>query len=203
MVLKQLIAQLEFRSENGPNRRRATAEMNGWYNAREHAMNVVYFLGHLIVSTFGVVIVASILRYSIVISLREFFPSLSPRIGEWILMETPYFPVQILIGLLWGYKLGRRYGHNVMLWTWVVPALGIALLIRFAQLSAVVVSGVELTRTQHFFGWGCLPQNHCYDQTGYTLLLYAAAAYSLGALLARVAKRAKAGGPNSYRFESK
>jgi hypothetical protein len=89
--------------------------------------------------------------------------------------------VQILVGLLWGFQLGRRYGHRVMLWIWIVPALGIILLIQFAHLSVVVVSGVQLTKTEHFFGWGCLPQNHCYDQTGFTLPLYAAAAYSIGA----------------------
>jgi hypothetical protein len=132
---------------------------------------------------------ASVLRYSIVLSLQRFCPSLSFRAGqrmEWILFDTPYFPVQILIGLLWGFQLGRRYGHKVMLWTWIVPALTIALLILFAWFPPIVVSGIELTKTEHFFGWGCLPQNHCYEQTGATLPLYAAAAYSLGGFLARV-----------------
>ena len=93
--------------------------------------------------------------------------------------------MQIMTGLLLGFHLGRRYDHRVMLWTWVVPASLISYLILFAPLHPVVVSGVEITPIQHFFGWACLPQNHCFEQVGFTLLLYAASAYSIGALLVR------------------
>jgi hypothetical protein len=153
----------------------------------ERAMDVLHFLGYLALSTLGVVgVAAPVLTYSVVLSLHLFFPSLSTRTVHWILTETPYFPVQIVVGLLWGFQLGRCYQHRVMLWIWIVPALGIILLIQFAHLSVVVVSGVLLTKTEHFFGWSCLPQNHCYDQTGFTLPLYAAAAYSIGAFAARM-----------------
>jgi hypothetical protein len=152
----------------------------------EGAMDVLHFLGHLALSTLGVVFVAGpVLTYSVVLSLRLFFPSLSTRTASWILTETPYFPVQIVVGLLWGFQLGRRYRHRVMLWTWVVPALAIALLILFAPFPPVVVSEVNLTKAEHFFGRGCLPQNHCFDWA-FTMLLYAASAYSLGAFAARM-----------------
>ena len=110
--------------------------------------------------------------------LHVFFPSLG------LLTETPYFPVQIVIGLLWGFEIGRRYWHPVMLWTWIVPALAIAFLISFVPLPPVVVSGVEISKTEHFFGRKCLPQNHCFEWA-LTVLLYAAGAYSLGAFSAR------------------
>ncbi|MGA8508936.1 MAG: hypothetical protein WB762_25290 [Candidatus Sulfotelmatobacter sp.] len=145
----------------------------------ERAMDVLHFLGHLALSTLGVVAVAApVLIYSVVLSLHPFFPSLGTRTVHWILTETPFFPVQIVVGLLLGFQLGRRYRHRVMLWTWVVPALAIALLILFAPFSPVVVSGVELTKAERFFGRGCLPQNHCLDWA-FTVLLYAASAYSL------------------------
>ncbi len=144
----------------------------------------LYFLGHLALSTLGVGFVAApVLTYTVVLSLHPFFPSLGPRTVHWILTETPFFPVQIILGLLWGFQLGRRYRHRLMLWTWVVPALVIAFFILFVHLPTVVVSGVALTKTEHFFGWGCLPQNHCFEWP-LTLLLYAASAYSLGAFAA-------------------
>ncbi|HZZ16364.1 MAG TPA: hypothetical protein VFE08_10420 [Candidatus Sulfotelmatobacter sp.] len=113
---------------------------------------------------------------------------------DWILLETPYFPVQIVIGLLWGFQLGRRYGHRAMLWIWTVPALTIILLILFAPFPPEVISGVEITRTAHFFGWACVPQNRCFEQVGVTLPLYASASYSLGALFARVTRLSSAAG---------
>jgi hypothetical protein len=108
-----------------------------------------------------------------------------------ILLETPYFPAQIAIAFLWGLQLGRRYGHRVMLWIWIVPALAIALSILFAPLEPVVASGVAISRAGHFFGSGCLPQNHCFEQVAFTLPFYAASAYSLGAFLARKTLSAK------------
>jgi len=152
----------------------------------ERAMDVLHFLGHLALSTLGVAgVAAPLLTYSVVLSLHPLFPSLGMRAASWILTETPFFPVQIIVGLLWGFQLGRRYRHRVMLWTWVVPALAIALLILFAPFPPVIVSGVELTKAEHFFGRGCLPQNHCFDWA-FTVLLYAASAYSLGAFAARM-----------------
>ena len=155
----------------------------------ERPMDVLHFLGHLALSTVGVVgVAAPVLTYSVVLSLHPFFPSLATRTVHWILTETPFFPVQIVVGLLWGFQLGRRYQHRVMVWTWVVPALAIISLILFVPLRSVVVSGVELTKTEHFFGWGCLPQNHCFDWP-LTVLLYAAAAYSIGAFAASMFPR--------------
>lgn len=152
---------------------------------RKFAADGLRFLAHLIVSTLGVGVAAAILTYSVVLPLNVFFPSLNSRTVSWILTETPYFPVQIAVGLVSGFQLGRRYRHWVMLWTWVVPALSIAFFILFVPLPPLLISGVEITKTQHFFGWGCLPQNHCFEQVPLTVLLYAAVAYSLGAFVAR------------------
>jgi hypothetical protein len=160
------------------------AALNERLGARECAMNVLQFVGHLLISTFGVGVAAAVLTYSVVLPLHQVFPSLSSRTVHWILTETPYFPVQIVVGLLWGFQLGRRYRHRVMLWTWVVPALAIAFFILVVPLPPVLISGVEITKTEHFFGRECLPQNHCFEWV-LTLLLYAAAAYSLGAFVAR------------------
>jgi hypothetical protein len=149
-------------------------------------MNVLRLVVHLIISFIGVPVAASVLRYSIVIPLHQVFPSVSLRTGHWTLLQTPYFPVQITIGLLWGFQLARRYKHRVMLWTWTVPCVALALLILFAPFRPVVVDGIEITKIQRFFGWSCLPQNHCFEQVGFTMPFYSASAYSLGAFLARI-----------------
>jgi hypothetical protein len=148
-------------------------------------MNVIRFFIHLAVSTLGVVILAAFLVFSVTEALHPFFPTIGSRTASWILTETPYFPVQIALGLLIGFQMGRRYKHRVMLWVWVVPALAIVFALRFAPLRPIVVSGVEITPIQHFFGWACLPQNHCFEQVGLTLLLYSSGAYAIGARLAR------------------
>jgi hypothetical protein len=136
--------------------------------------------------TVGILIMSAVLTYSVLLPLHQVFPFLGARTVHWILTETPYFPVQIMVGLLCGFQLGRRYRHSAMLWIWSVPALAIILLMLFAPLTPVVISGVEITKAEHFFGWGCLPQNHCFEQVGLTLPFYAASAYSLGGLFARI-----------------
>jgi hypothetical protein len=152
----------------------------------EVATNVLHFLVHLTTGAIGTPIMSAVLTYSVLLPLHQFFPFLGSRTVHWILTETPYFPVQIMVGLLCGFQLGRRYRHLAMLWVWTVPALAIILLILFAPLTPVLVSGVEITKVEHFFGWVCLPQNHCFEQVGVTLPFYAASAYSLGGFLARI-----------------
>jgi hypothetical protein len=149
------------------------------------AANGLRFFLHLIVSALGVPIASAVLAYAVLLPLHQFFPSVGSRTVHWILTETPYFPVQILVGFMQGFQLGRRYGHRVMLWTWIVPALAIALAMLFAPLRPVLVSGVQITGVRRFFGWACLPQNHCYEQVALTIPFYSASAYSLGAFVAR------------------
>jgi len=79
-----------------------------------------------------------------------------------------------------------------MLWTWAVPALAISLALLFAPLRPVIVSGVEITKVEHFFGWSCLPQNHCFEQVALTMPFYSATAYAVGAFLARNFPRSSA-----------
>ena len=154
-------------------------------------MPVIRFLLHLIVSTIGVILLAALTTFTITEALHPTFPTIGSRSASWILTETPYFPAQIATGLLLGFQLGRSYHHKEMLWTWIVPAALVACLILFAPLRYVVVSGVEITPMQHFFGWDCLPQNHCFEEVGCTLLLYSAGSYAIGALLARSIPRLK------------
>ena len=161
-------------------------------DARHPFVAFLWFLAHLIIGAIGVPVITSVGRYSLVLFVQSFNPALGLRWArwmEWILLETPYFPAQIVIGLVLGFELGRRFKHKAMLWIWVVPASIIVLLLLFAPFPEMVVNGVVLTRVEHFFGGRCLPQNHCFEQVGVTLPLYASVAYSLGAYVARQLSR--------------
>jgi hypothetical protein len=144
----------------------------------------LWFVIHSLLGAIGAPIAAAVLAYSVILPLHKFIPSVGERTAHWILTETPYFPLQIFVGFLWGFLISRRLKQLTMLWAWSLPALAILLAVRFDPLRPVV-SGIEITGFSRFFGWSCLPQNHCFEQVALTIPLYAATAYSLGALLAR------------------
>jgi len=148
--------------------------------------NGLWLILHFCIAAIGVPIAAAVLAYSVLLPLHQFFPSVGSRTVHWILTETPYFPLQIFVGLLWGFQLSRRYRHVAMFWTWSIPATAMVLLVLFTPLRPVVVSGIEVTGFSRFFGSSCLPQNHCFEQVAITLPFYSASAYSLGAFFARM-----------------
>jgi hypothetical protein len=159
--------------------------------------NVGYFFAHLIGSWLGVPFAgAPFFAFAVVASIHQFYPAVNFRVAHWILTETPFFPVQILLGLSSGFLLGRRLMHRVMRWTWTVPALSLVLAIVLAPVFQRPISGPTFTRLGYFFGPGCLPQNHCLDQLVVTMPFYAAVAYSLGAVVARMTRGRPEGTPS-------
>jgi hypothetical protein len=108
----------------------------------------------------------------------------------WLLIGNPYFPVQIGLGLMLGWVLGRHLRHRSMLWVWVLP-FGVLCyaVIAIPTLNPTITpfelqAGVGQSRLTHYFGWGCQPVNHCVDQELLTSPFYAAAAYSVAAFAA-------------------
>ena len=107
----------------------------------------------------------------------------------FVLSENPYFPVQIIFGLILGWLLGRVLRHRSMVWVWVLP---LAILCYHVATASVLIPASVLTRPgigqsrfSHYFGWGCRPADQCLDQLLITMPFYASLAYSLGAVLAR------------------
>lgn len=149
------------------------------------------FILHQYIGTLGITILSAYLTAYVFDLLRVFGKSFPAKTMYWILTGTPYYPVQISLGLLLGWLIGRRVRHRAMLWVWILP---------LAYLSVAVVAiptlvpnwippayqaGVGESRWKHYFGWGCGGLHPCFDQAAITLLFYAAAAYTIGALLAR------------------
>ena len=109
---------------------------------------------------------------------------------HWVLTENPFYPVQIVVGLCFGWMLGRRFNHRSMFWIWILP---LAILIyAFAatptlspRTSILALPNTVQSRLSYYFGWGCQPRARCLDQLLITMPFYTSVAYSLGALLAR------------------
>jgi hypothetical protein len=150
------------------------------------------FLMHQVISTIGVIVVAAFLIFSSIPLIRVWQPAFGVRQVHWILTETPYFPVQTLYALLLGGVIGDWSKSRTMLWVWVLPFLFLCCAMVFrTPVSAVAGFSADQSLMAHFFGYGCAPQNRCFDQIVFTLPFYAASCYSLGALGALLARKTR------------
>ena len=148
------------------------------------------FIAHQFVAMIGVIVAAPYVANFLRNFLSVFGWAGQKSQVSWILTETPYFPVQILLALSLGWLVGRHFRHRSMLWVWVLPFAALcAVVIAFPATGQLALSQYgnlsSASRFSHFFGWGCQPRNRCLDQVVITLPFYTAIAYSLGAVLAR------------------
>ena len=114
----------------------------------------------------------------------------SMRVVHWLLTENPFYPVQILTGLSFGWLLGRRFQNKAILWIWILPLAILAYAFAATPLlspwASILMRPESLRgRLSFYFGWGCQPRDRCLDQLVITMPFYASVAYSAGALLAR------------------
>jgi hypothetical protein len=155
--------------------------------------SIVIFAAHQFIGSLGVVylstFIVSMFGGSLTTIYELFGHSFSAQPLHWIMTETPYFPIQVAIGMGLGWTLYRRLHHSSMLWAWVVPLLILlyAVIAIPASETASVFNQSEgiRSRLSHYFGWGCQLRDRCYDQILITLPSCAALAYSIGATLAR------------------
>lgn len=154
---------------------------------RPKIRTILIFLLHQLVGTIGVIAVAGLLTSAIINVLRWLGWPIPGHYLSRILTESPYFPVQITLALIFGCLLSRRFRHQGMLWVWVIPGAFLGYLIVALPTTAAAVASDS--RLSHFFGRGCRVESHCFDQLGATLPFYVSVAYSLGALIARKMQR--------------
>jgi hypothetical protein len=158
--------------------------------SRSKGKSVLWLTIHLFVGTWGISL-ASLYLTGYVFDFLRLFGRTYPRSVEYQLLSgTPYYPVQIILGLFFGWLLWRCFRHQEMLWVWIIP---------FAILCYAVVTFPAVTqnltlpafqaelasRLSHYFGWGCRPARGCTDETTFTLSFYMATSYSIGALSAQ------------------
>jgi hypothetical protein len=150
---------------------------------------VLAFALHQFVATLGVLVAAPWLVVLGCDLLRMFGRTIYMRDVSWLLTETPYYPVQVVVALFLGRFLGFYLRHRSMVWVWVLPFLILSgLFIANARVFPLDPGSLSVlapsSRLSHFFGWGCLVQERSFDQLLVTMPFYAAVAYSLGALSA-------------------
>jgi|GEM_PF-1040847 len=106
-----------------------------------------------------------------------------------ILVAPPFYPVQIVVGILWGWLVWNRFQHRVMFLVWIFPLiiLLIEMLGHSTRTSSLypgaVISNFRPMLSQ-FFGSSCRVEDHCFVQLGVTLPFYSAVSYAVGALFA-------------------
>jgi hypothetical protein len=157
---------------------------------RSACKSVSVFVIHQLVGTWGVPFLAYSLGTS-VFRLMEFLGrTQSMRSLHWILTETPYFPVQIALGLYFGWLIGRRFGHRSMKYVWIAPFLLLMYAVIWLPTVTPELTSVLLqvrgnqSAISHYFGWGCKLRERCFDQLFVTMPFYTALSYSIGAWFA-------------------
>jgi hypothetical protein len=155
--------------------------------------SLLVFALHQFIGTWGIAFLAAFGLFELFDLLATISPwKASVRFVHWILTENPFYPVQIVAGLYFGWLLGRRLQHRCMLWIWIFPLAILAYAFAATPLvspyaSVLLRPDSVQARVSFYFGWGCQPRERCIDQLLITMPFYASVAYSFGALLARKA----------------
>lgn len=151
-------------------------------------MTAVMFLVHQITATY----IAGLTARLVIGGIADLLWPFGIRIHQTsvaMLTSPPYFPLQIIWALFLGWSLSGFLRQRTMLWVWVVPTALLAYLFsRFPYRPAILSPSAYLyspSALTHFFGRPCIVGRSCVDQAMYTFPFLTAAAYSLGALLAR------------------
>jgi hypothetical protein len=184
IISKLTSCQKEDEAKAGPR-----AEMNGlplqkvdtrWFKLAS------IFLMHQLVGTWGGAIFSYYLCSAVFEFLSLFGRSYSMRPFHWILTETPFFPIQIFVGLYLGWLFSRHFRQRAMLWVWVLPFFVLLYALATFSHGSMPVLDQTTGRLSHYFGRGCRPKDRCLDQLLVTMPFYAAVAYSAGARLAHI-----------------
>ena len=84
--------------------------------------SLLIFPLHQFIGTWGIAFLAAYGLFELFDLLSTISPGRpSLRFVHWILTENPFYPVQIVVGLYFGWLLGRRLQHRCMLWIWIFP----------------------------------------------------------------------------------
>jgi hypothetical protein len=144
---------------------------------------------HQVLATLGVVLWAGVLAASVLTVPQLWGQVFHTTDLRRVLLASPFYPFQIIVGLLWGWLVWRQFQHRAMLWVWVFPFITLTLgilddLTRTSNLYPGAI-GLDFRITMmRFFGSACRLEDHCFSQIGMTLPFYSGLSYAAGAWLA-------------------
>jgi hypothetical protein len=136
---------------------------------------VLKSVGHQIFCPYVLLVATAFLTFSLVGAFHG-----TSRTASYILTGTPYFPIQICVGAISGFLVGRHTVWPITRWVWVLPA-------GFLLTSMIVVPTPQGSSLfGHWFGWSGA-SGHMFPplQPGITMPFYLSATYSLFSLLGR------------------
>src|SRR6266436_5137232 len=168
---------------------RPTQDSNGQFRTKSLTKSALTLGLHQFIGMYGIPYTAPLV-FSLAFKLLFLFGRSDPqRTFYSIVSEKPYFPVQIIFGLILGWLVGRALRHRSMVWVWVLPMAILCYSLVTARVliptSVFARPGVFQSRFSHYFGWDCQPSARCFDQLLITMPFYSSLAYSMGAALAR------------------
>jgi hypothetical protein len=151
--------------------------------------NILTFLLHQFLSTAALFVGSPIIVFSITAVLHVWRPEITSHTASRVLTTIPEFPIQTMLAFLFGFWLFKWTGQKAALWVWVIPAIGMLILLVHGPVAEYGLhNGANVF--SHFFGNGCKPGDRCLDQIIFTLPFCTSVAYSLGAAFARFQKKA-------------
>jgi hypothetical protein len=124
--------------------------------------SLLLFVFHQVVGTWGIAFLAAFglfELFDVLTAISPWKPSI--RMVHWVLTEDPFYPVQILAGLYFGWLLGRRFQHKCMPWIWIVPSAILAYAIVTTNLnSSVLFHHIRFKRASLFTLGGAVSRGH-------------------------------------------
>jgi len=129
---------------------------------------------HQVFCPFALLFVTAIITFSLV---GVFHGTL--KTAHYILTGMPYFPVQVGVGAVIGFLVGRYANWPLTRWVWIMPAgILLAYMIFVPPPQGVPLFG-------YWFGWSGAPGHVPWPslQPGVTMPFYMSATYSLFSLL--------------------
>lgn len=149
---------------------------------------LVSFLTHQLISTFGVVVLSGMSWYSTVELLKLGRINVTWQLTTSVLLATQGFPFQAAGGMVLGFALTRRLCAKSVGFVWILPLLWFG----FGALTVAPVSTLA-----YLVGGGCQPNRGCFYQLSFTLPLIASVSYALGGVVSRWLLRRSSGDRDS------
>ena len=141
---------------------------------------------HQFFATMGALLLAGLLT-GVVLDIPRIWGHVFPvgDVRRVLLMASPFYPIQIVVGLLWGWLIWAQFRHRAMFWVWVFPLFSLVIgLLSIPTYTSEIVPDAALSTYpwfSRFFGYDCRSEGRCLEQLGFTLPFYTAVAYSAGA----------------------
>lgn len=134
------------------------------------------FLVHQVVSTFGVVVLSAMSWYGTVELLKLGRVNVTSDVSTFVLLGIPGFPFQAVSGFVLGFALARRLPARAVAFVWIAPLL-------WFGCGALAVA--PISTLAYLVGEGCKVNRGCFYQVSFTLPLIASFSYTLGGFISR------------------